>query len=79
MQKQSILVAQNFSRADHKKLPALSLAIYKQQMLPKAVMYIQGLQQPMELNDSESQNMWHSSKESEGANKLLTEFLLKLR
>lgn len=79
MQKQSILVAQNFIRADQKKLPALAFAIYKQQVLPKAVMYRQGLQQPMELNDSESQNMWHSSKESEGAKELLTEFLLKLR
>lgn len=38
-----------------------------------------GFAQPMELNDSESQNMWHSSKESEGAKELLTEFLLKLR
>jgi len=42
-------------------------------------MYIQGFQQPMELNDSESQNMGHSSKECEGAKEVLTEFLLKLR
>lgn len=49
MQEQSILVAENFSRADWKETTNPSAAIYKQQRLPKVVMYIPGLHQPKEL------------------------------